>query len=447
MPNRMKRIVLTLAAIVIVAGGGGLRLQAAGERPQIPPVLTLPQALEIAFAQSTALRRAASQVWQAEGQARQARAALLPQLSVTAVESLQTENLKARGIDIPFAPSRVGPFQAVDARARLAQSVLDVAARRRNQAGEARLDASLDRQANSREQVAWGVVVAYAQALRSQQTVATLRQQASLAVQLSDIADERFTQGVASAVDVKRSSQQVNNIEQALSEAENALTAAKLQLANLLHAQITADYELAPLRAGSDALPAPEAALAAAKDARPDYRAAAAQLRAAELSLRAARSQRYPTLQFLSHYGQSGRKPFENLNTFQVQGALTVPVFTGGRIAAEAREAEGRREEAHALLEEAESQVETDVLTALAAVAAARREIELAEATTRLAREELDLASARFTSGVADNTEVVNAQDRLARSEENHIRALFRWNLAQADFYRSIGAAEKTFRQ
>jgi outer membrane protein TolC len=42
--------------------------------------------------------------------------------------------------------------------------------------------------------------------------------------------------------------------------------------------------------------------------------------------------------------------------------------------------------------------------------------------------------------------EVVNAQDRLERAEQNRIRALFQWHVTRANLERAMGSAEKTYR-
>jgi outer membrane protein TolC len=225
------------------------------------------------------------------------------------------------------------------------------------------------------------------------------------------------------------------------------LTIAKLELAKLIHAQISADYELADIASFYDtSAPAEKEALAAAFESRPDYRAAQAQVRAAELDLRSSRAERYPTVAFAADYGQSGKKVFHNRNTFRVQGSLNIPVFLGGRISADVRQAQSRLESAQAFLDEVRAEVETDVLSAVANVTSAKRQVEVADATIVLSQQEVDLSTARFTSGVTDNTEVVNAQDRLARAEDNRIRALYNLHLAQAGLQRATGAAEKAYR-
>ncbi len=430
-------------------------LLGAAERPQVPPKLTLQRAVEIALRQSPLVRQAAGRVRQAEASRDLLRAARLPQVSVTAFEAVRTVNLDAQGIQIPAIPGlgrplpeRVGPFSQFDARALLVQEVLSFPSHYRQRAGRTRLEASQAEGRNTRELLTLRVVLAYTEALRDQALEATLRQQLSLARQLYTITTDRQQQGVTSSLEVKRSLQQVNNLQQALYEAEQALTADKLGLANLLHAKISADYELADIEAFYDTRPPDQAAtLTAALRARPDYQAAQAQVRAAELEVRGARAERYPTVTFAADYGQSGRRTFHNLNTYRIQGSLQIPVYLGGALAAKADEAEGRLAEAEAFRDEIEARVETDVLTALAAVDSARRQVEVAAETIALAREELDLSTARFVQGVSDNTEVVNAQDRLARAEQNRIRALFNLNAARANLYRSVGAAETIYRQ
>lgn len=406
-------------------------------QPNLPSELSLRQALDLALKNSATLRRAAAQVEQAQAQTAQAHSAYLPQVNVAAYDTLQTVNLRAMGINVPLLPARVGPFQVVDARAFLTQNVLNLPVLDRERAARQQSRAVADLATNARELLALQVTTQFAQALRAQSAVATFERQLALANDLLRITRDRFDAGVASRLEVTRAQQQVNNLSQTLEETRNSAVAAKFQLANLLNARITADYRLA-----EEQLPTPETpanAMQTAMQARPDYRSVEARIKAAELQVSAARRQRYPTIQFRADYGQSGRKPFENLNTFHVQGIVSVPVYTGGRIEAEIAEAEGRVKELRASADELRSQIEAEVMTATAAFDAARRELDIAREGVKLSAEELDLARARFTSGVADNTEIVNAQDRLSRAEDNVVRAAFNRDIAVAQLRRALG--------
>jgi outer membrane protein TolC len=98
-------------------------------------------------------------------------------------------------------------------------------------------------------------------------------------------------------------------------------------------------------------------------------------------------------------------------------------------------------------MDQLRSQIETDVLTAIAGVEWARKEVETSAANVKLSREEVKLTSQRFTQGVTDNTEVVNAQDRVSKADDARVRALYTLGLARANLARSTGAAERTYRK
>ena len=63
----------------------------------------------------------------------------------------------------------------------------------------------------------------------------------------------------------------------------------------------------------------------------------------------------------------------------------------------------------------------------------------------QLAGEEVSQARDRFTAGVANNIEVITAQDGLARASDNQIVALYRYNQARADLSRATGQIESLY--
>jgi outer membrane protein len=75
----------------------------------------------------------------------------------------------------------------------------------------------------------------------------------------------------------------------------------------------------------------------------------------------------------------------------------------------------------------------------------ARNQVEVANLGVQLSKEEVDQARDRFKAGVANNIEVIQAQDALARANDNQIAALYRFNQARADFAKSIGQMEKVY--
>jgi outer membrane protein TolC len=392
--------------------------------------------MAIAFRSSTALARAAAQVRQADAAAGQAKSQLQPQVSLWVAEAGQTVNLRTFGISFPGLPARVGPFQTMDARANASYNVFNASARTREKAAREQAISSQALAAAAHETLAFQVATAFHHALRAQSAVAAVERQADLARQLHRVTEDRVALGASSRLDSTRSRQQVLALEQGALEARHALTRAKLQLANLIHATPTADYRLV---GGPAVVVAPAAE-------RPEMRALSQSLRAAELRVKAAREQRLPVASLVGNYGQTGRAWNDNLSTFRVAGQVTLPLFTGGRIEAETAEAMAKVDEIKAQIEELRSALETESLEARSALETAQAQLETLRESAKLAREELDLATERFRGGVADNTEVINAQDRLARAEDGAVRGEFAVDLARAHVARAQGVAERTYR-
>jgi outer membrane protein TolC len=301
---------------------------------------------------------------------------------------------------------------------------------------------------NAREIVVLDVVGAYLQALRAKASRDALTQQTRLADDLYRLTQDRVRQGVSARLEAVRAQEQVNSLEQQRQEAEQDYIASKLNLANLLQTTVTSNYDVDDSAAyGAEALPDRSTAVSSALASRPDYLAAKSSVKAAELQVRAAKGSRYPTLGTSFSDGQSGESPANNQNTFRLQATLNIPIYTGGRIRGEIDEAQGSLHETQATAEQLRSQIETDVQTALAGVEWAAKQVETSAANVTLSREEVQLSRQRFAQGVADNTEVVNAQDRVSRADDARVRALYTLGLARANLARAMGAAEKTYRK
>ena len=419
----------------------------------IPAQLSLSEALNIALTNSTSLREAMAQLEQTSGRYLQSRSALLPQVGVFARQSIQTISLQGLGIDIPGLPSsaqqgKVGPFGSMDARAVLSQDLFNLASIRSWQSYRSRQESSRLLVDDAREIVALNVVSAYLEALRSKASRDTLAQQQKLAEDLYKITRERVNQGVSAELDANRAMQKVNTLEQQWQQASQSYISAKLNLANILHARITPDFEVADSAAyGAGSFPDRGTAIAAALATRADYRSAESQVRAAELQVKSVKASRLPTLGVRAGEGQSGNSPVNNVNTYRVQGQIEVPIFTGGRIKGEIEEAQGTLREAQALLDKNRSQIETDVLTAISGVEWAFKEVETSTRNVKLSREEVEFTRSRFAQGISDNTEVVNAQDRLTQADAAEIQARYLLGLARANLARATGAAERTYRK
>ncbi len=439
----MYRLYLFLLLYLVLPTSAG-----AQSRSVLPSNLTLSQALEVALLNSSILKDARAHLEKASGQYEQSRSVLLPQVDVFAHQGYLTINLQGFGILVPGTPNLIGPFSSMDARAILRQDLLNIAAIRSWHSFNLRRDSSVYLVENAREVVTLNVVGAYLQALSAKTNRNNLAEQTTLATELYKLTASRTGQGVSSELDANRAKQQMNTRTQELQQAEQNYIVAKLNLARLVQANITSDFEVADQAAyGSGETMDKGASLQAALASRPDYRAAQAAVRAAELQVKSIEASRLPVVRLRVSDGQSGTTPEHNVNTYNVQGTLEFPIFTSGRIRGQINEAEGALHEATAALDRERAQIESDVLTAISGVEWALKEVDTSSQNVSLSRQEVEMSRSRFAQGVTDNTEVVNAQDRLSRADDARIRALYTLGVARANLARAMGGAERAYRK
>jgi outer membrane protein TolC len=130
-----------------------------------------------------------------------------------------------------------------------------------------------------------------------------------------------------------------------------------------------------------------------------------------------------------------------------VAGTLNVPVFQGGKTHADVLQAEATLRQARQRLEDLRAQIDNDVRNALLDLNAAADQVEVARSSVDLAEQTLSQAQDRFTAGVADNLEVVQAQQSVASAHETYISSLYAHNLAKVELARSLGNAEQGVKQ
>jgi outer membrane protein TolC len=69
--------------------------------------------------------------------------------------------------------------------------------------------------------------------------------------------------------------------------------------------------------------------------------------------------------------------------------------------------------------------------------------VNVARSSVDLAEQALTQSQDRFTAGVTDNLEVIQAQEAVAAAHESYIESLYAHNLAKVELARAIGDAEQ----
>jgi len=128
---------------------------------------------------------------------------------------------------------------------------------------------------------------------------------------------------------------------------------------------------------------------------------------------------------------------------FDVRGTLTIPIFQGNKVHGEVLQADAQLEQARQHYENLKAQVDADVRTALLNLQSSSEQVQVAKSNIDLAQQTLDQSRDRFSAGVADTVEVVQAQEQVASANDNYIGALYSYNYAKISLARALGVAEQ----
>lgn len=411
--------------------------------------LTLDQAVTLALKQNTTTRIAVLSAAQSEQDQKIALSQLLPQAQLGVTEEWQRVNILAQfgGEKIfPGFPTHIGPYSVFSAGPSFDGPVFDLTLFRRYQASRHAANASRADSLSTREQVILLVVSQYIGTLRSIADVQASQSRVDLAQALYNQAADLQKEGVGTGIDTLRANVELQNENQRLLEAQASRDTTLFGLSRLLNLDPRQQLELADSLSFFDTpQPDVEASIEEGLSARPEWKSLQEQMRAAESQKKAAFASRLPSVHFSGNWAQLGTEPSSVIPTYTYSGTMSVPLFTGGRIRAENVRADLDIQKLQQQQSDLRNQIALDVKTALINLDSARNQVRVANLGVQLSKEEVDQARDRFNAGVANNIEVIQAQDSLARANDNQIAALYRFNQARADLARSVGQMEKVY--
>lgn len=378
------------------------------------------------------------------------RANLLPQANLRVADSANRVNLHAQfGGTIPPGfpfPEHIGPYQIFSAGPTFSASILDLSLWKHYQAARSNVDAAKANSLTTREQVILLVVSQYIGSLRAVANVEASRSRVELAQALYDQAADLQKEGVGTGIDTLRANVELQNEKQRLIEAQNDRETSLFGLSKLLNIDPRQKIELADSLSFFDTpQPDVEVSIEQALSERQEWKALQAQEKSTRLEKQSTEYSRLPALSFEGNWAYLGTSTSNGIPTYQYQASVNMPIFTGGRIHAEIVKANLELKRVEEQKTDLKNQIALDVKTALLNLESARSEVQVANLGVQLAKEEVDQARDRFRAGVANNIEVISAQDSLSRANDNQIAALFRFNQARADYARSVGQMERTY--
>lgn len=448
----------TLACLFLL-----LPLSASAQQPTTVPsgTLSLAEALRIAEQKSEAVAIAQSGVRRAGGQQRQATSQLFPQLNGTvayqrAIKS-QFQEISERfagppdttssgggGLeDSPLAQIFAAPTTAIFTLA-FSQNLYTA-----GRIGAARSGANAARTAadialvSARAQTALDAAQAYFDAVAADRRLAIA--DSSLALTERTLAATQLGRevGSLSEFDLLRARVTRDNQRPLVIQARGARTTAYLRLKQLLDLPLDAPLTLTtPIRDDSAAVAelGGPLTLADARTVTPDtsvssratVRQGEAQVMAQQSALRAARLARLPSLQLSSTY-QRFAYPAEGtflpgaldlyFPNWTVSLGLSVPLFTGGRLAGERMVAEANLSQAMHQLQQTREQAELDAHLALTELEQSRSAYLASVGTDTQAEQAYRIAEVRFAEGISTQLELTEVRVQLEQARLQRVNA------------------------
>jgi len=418
-----------------------------GKLSTAPVELSLEDAVALGLKQNLGGVLATDDVIDARGQQWQVLSELLPNIVTDSGFGVHQVNIKAAfGLSIHGVPPIIGPFGYFDSRAYFTQSVFDWASIERARSSKAQLRSAEFGSKDVRELVVLVVVSNYLLVIADQSEVDSATSQRDTAKALFQQASDQETAGLASAVDVLRSQVQLQSREQKLISAQNDLAKQKLVLARAIGLPLGQQFEITTQVPYHELTPSSlDEAIQSAYKARPDYLSQLNRVRSAELARKAASAERYPTLGAETDYGLSGVNPGSSHGTVDAAATLHFPIFQGGRVHGDILRADAFLDEERQRLDDLRAKIDQEVRDVYLDLQATAQEVSVEKSAVALATQSLEQSRDRFSSGVTDNIEVVQAQDALAIANDAYIASLYSYNLAKISLARATGVAESHF--
>jgi outer membrane protein TolC len=253
--------------------------------------------------------------------------------------------------------------------------------------------------------------------------------------------------GLVAGIDVLRAEVELNTEKQRVTATANDFEKAKLQLGRLIG--LPAGQELT-LMSDLPSVPVPDIAfndaLERAYKSRPDYQAALERVKAAEASRAAAIGDNLPSVTVNADVGELVA-PGNSHYTFAVVGAVNIPIFQAARTRGRVIEAESDLKSRRAEADDMRAAIYYDVKTAFMDLQASGEQLQVATRAREVAEMALAQARDRFAAGIANNVEVVQAQEAVSRANEQYIDALYLYNVGKAVLARDLGDAEQAVRR
>jgi len=441
---------ITRASLAIVLLAGQLSPLYAQDKPAPTLSLTLRDAVRLALSPqgNLAVDVADQSVAAAQARFRQSQASSKPNVdfSFNAVnERLDLDVFGFQSIHVPGLtfPRTAGPFELLESRVNIRQSLFDQESMHRKQAARAGVVAAKAETDQVRDQIVGQVARLYFQAQRDASAVETA---AALVVTAESTLKElgnRNAEGQALGLDVSQARVEVAAAKQDLLKAQLERARTEIDLLNAMNRDLNTPLELTdPLTFAAQDMPQADQAVSTALQSRSEILTLQKKLQATRLNDVAIHSERLPTLVGYANAGSTGTSLPNSTGTYDAGVTLRVPILDGGRRESQRAEVMAAVRQQELQMAQLRKQVEIETREALLRMDLARGYVELSEARYRVAQDELEHRRRSYAQGIGKQMDVNGAQAGLAKAADGRMAALHDWNEARVDLLQALGTIQ-----
>jgi outer membrane protein len=413
---------------------------AAAEPGSSAQPLTLTQAIDAVLARYPSLDAARAAVDAARGRSIQSGAARLPQVSAngsyaylslrpyvafgtsTIYESISNAYNVTLGVS-----QLLTDFGRTDALVALART------------GELSARDALEQ---ARHQLGYETIQAFYSALLWRESVSVADEEIRALEEALRISEKKYANGAATTFDVLTTQVRLADARNARADRVAGLEKQEALLRQLLGYDPGAPVPLVGAFDPPAGVPDLSSTIAEGLQNRPEMKLARDAEAGAELKLEAADRESRPVVAAQAVAGvEDNMLPALYANKGYVNAGLSVsvPVFTGRRIAGERIEARGELRSAQDRESELTGSIAADVEDALADLKAARARLDSADAVVARAQEALSIAKLRYANGLITNLELLDAQSNARAAELSRLQARYDCVLARQAIARAAG--------
>ncbi len=419
--------------------------------------LDLEQAIEIALSDNPTVQVADMEIQRQEYVRRETVGNLIPSLSATGQYTFAVKKQEiAKGLSL-------GADNTVNAGASLSVPIFVPAVYATLKLNDAQIANAVEAARASKIEMVNQVKKAYYQILLLDESLAVLQESERLMQQTVDNTRVMYESELSSEYDLLTAEVNLNNLKPTILQTRNGIETYKMMMRMLLSLPQDVDIVLDGLLSDySDDILAAEAAYSTDISDNTDLRTLDIQAEMLRQQLRIVNAQRIPTIAAFGQatlYGNDmekldfggmmgggsgstaskGSNPFYWQYPINVGVSISIPIFNGGRINSQARQAQIAIEQLSRQREYLEESKNVEVQTAINNLLTAREQMTANDKVVQQASKAYEITEVRYNAGASTILELSSAQNTLTQARLNYSQAIYDYLAAEADYEKLIG--------